>query len=178
VKNEKTPVIVERVVADIDEIVRSGALPRLADTSAGEREVKKALRKSLLKYQLHQDAELFERAYGYIRQYAAPGLRHDQAGGPQATDDPPDHHRAGVDARRQGLRGQPRRRIVLGDQRQAGQHVGGDGEAAVGHGGASRSLSQAAGAEQRAPGAGLLFVTREVTDKNRIQHGYIFTGAP
>jgi len=27
------------------------------------------LLKSLLKYQLHQDAELFERAYGYIRQY-------------------------------------------------------------------------------------------------------------
>ena len=31
--------------------------------------VKKALRKSLLKYQLHQDTELFDKAYGYIRQY-------------------------------------------------------------------------------------------------------------
>jgi type I restriction enzyme R subunit len=37
--------------------------------SAGEREVKQALRKTLLKYQLHQDAELFEEAYGYVRQY-------------------------------------------------------------------------------------------------------------
>jgi type I restriction enzyme R subunit len=38
-------------------------------TSAGEREVKKALRKTLLKYQLHQDDSLFEKAYGYIKQY-------------------------------------------------------------------------------------------------------------
>jgi type I restriction enzyme R subunit len=69
VKNEKTPVMVERVVADIDEIVRLVRFPGWQTTAAGEREVKKALRKSLLKYQLHQDAELFERAYGYIRQY-------------------------------------------------------------------------------------------------------------
>jgi hypothetical protein len=36
---------------------------------AGEREVKKALRKTLFKYKLHQDADLFDRAFGYIRQY-------------------------------------------------------------------------------------------------------------
>ena len=69
VKNDKTPVMVERVVTDIDEIVRLVRFPGWQTTAAGEREVKKALRKSLLKYQLHQDAELFERAYGYIRQY-------------------------------------------------------------------------------------------------------------
>lgn len=69
VKNERTPVMVERVVADIDEIVRLVRFPGWQTTAAGEREVKKALRKSLLKYQLHQDADLFERAYGYIRQY-------------------------------------------------------------------------------------------------------------
>ena len=34
-----------------------------------KREIKKALRKTLLTFQLHQDAELFERAYGYIRTY-------------------------------------------------------------------------------------------------------------
>jgi len=39
------------------------------NTASGEREVKKALRKGLLKYQLHQDVDLFERAYGYIKQY-------------------------------------------------------------------------------------------------------------
>jgi type I restriction enzyme R subunit len=69
VKNNKTPVMVERVVADIDEIVRLVRFPGWQTTAAGEREVKKALRKSLLKYQLHQDADLFDRAYGYIRQY-------------------------------------------------------------------------------------------------------------
>ena len=69
VKNDKTPVMVERVVTDIDEIVRLVRFPGWQSTAAGEREVKKALRKSLLKYQLHQDADLFDRAYGYIRQY-------------------------------------------------------------------------------------------------------------
>jgi type I restriction enzyme, R subunit len=69
VRNEKTPVMVERVVGDIDEIVRLVRFPGWQTTAAGEREVKKALRKSLLKYQLHQDGELFERAYGYVREY-------------------------------------------------------------------------------------------------------------
>lgn len=31
--------------------------------------MKKALRKALFKYRLHQDEELFEKAYSYIRQY-------------------------------------------------------------------------------------------------------------
>ena len=51
------------------EIVRLVRFPGWQTTAAGEREVKKALRKSLLKYQLHQDVDLFDRAYGYIRQY-------------------------------------------------------------------------------------------------------------
>jgi type I restriction-modification system DNA methylase subunit len=38
-------------------------------THAGEREVKMALRKTLFKYKLHQDQELFGRAYGYVRMY-------------------------------------------------------------------------------------------------------------
>ncbi len=46
VRNEKTPVVVERVVADIDEIVRLVRFPGWQHTSAGEREVKKALRKT------------------------------------------------------------------------------------------------------------------------------------
>ncbi len=69
VKNDKTPVVVERIVADIDGIVRLVRFPGWQQTAAGEREVKKALRKSLLKYQLHQDTELFDKAYGYVRQY-------------------------------------------------------------------------------------------------------------
>ncbi len=69
VKDEDTPVIVERIVKDIDEIVRMVRFPGWQGTSAGEREVQKALRKTLLKYHLHKDQELFDRAYGYIRQY-------------------------------------------------------------------------------------------------------------
>ncbi len=59
----------QRIVADIDEIVRLVRFPGWQSTTAGEREVQKALRKTLLKYQLHRDQELFDRAYGYIRQY-------------------------------------------------------------------------------------------------------------
>ncbi|MGG4604852.1 type I restriction endonuclease subunit R [Paenalcaligenes sp. Me131] len=69
VKTAETPIIVERVVADIDEIVRLVRFPGWQDTLAGEREIKKALRKSLFKYKLHADEELFEKAYSYIRQY-------------------------------------------------------------------------------------------------------------
>jgi type I restriction enzyme R subunit len=68
-RTEQTPVMVERVVADIDEIVRLVRFPGWQQTSAGEREVKKALRKALLKYQLHQESELFDKAFGYVRQY-------------------------------------------------------------------------------------------------------------
>ncbi len=68
-RNEDTPVVVERIVTDIDEIVRHVRFPDWQDTSAGEREVKKALRKTLFKYKLHQDKDLFTKAYGYIKQY-------------------------------------------------------------------------------------------------------------
>ncbi|BBP03574.1 hypothetical protein TPL01_11130 [Sulfuriferula plumbiphila] len=53
VKTAETPIMVERVVANIDEIVRLGRFPGWQDTLAGEREIKKALRKSLFKYKLH-----------------------------------------------------------------------------------------------------------------------------
>lgn len=69
VRNGDTPVIVERVVADIDEIVRQVRFPGWQQTEAGEREVKRALRRSLLKYKLHTDQDLFDRAYAYIIQY-------------------------------------------------------------------------------------------------------------
>lgn len=69
VKTAETPIMVERIVADIDEIVRLVRFPGWQGTLAGEREVKKALRKALFKYKLHADEELFEKAYSYIRQY-------------------------------------------------------------------------------------------------------------
>jgi type I restriction enzyme R subunit len=69
VRNEKTPMIVESIVNDIDEIVRIVCFPGWQQTIAGEREVKQALRKVLLKYTLHQDQDLFDRAYAYVAQY-------------------------------------------------------------------------------------------------------------
>ena len=68
-RNAKTPVMVERIVNDIDDIVRIVRFPGWQNTIAGEREVKQALRRTLLKYQLHTEQDLFDRAYAYIRQY-------------------------------------------------------------------------------------------------------------
>lgn len=68
-KNTKTPILVERVVTDIDEIVRLIRFPGWQATKSGEREVQKALRKVIyVKYQI-KDQDLFDKAFGYIRQY-------------------------------------------------------------------------------------------------------------
>ena len=61
-------VTVERVVSDIDEIVRQVRFPGWQQTAAGEREVTKALRKSLYRYQL-KNQDLFDRAYASILRY-------------------------------------------------------------------------------------------------------------
>jgi type I restriction enzyme R subunit len=68
-KTDQTPAVVERIVADIDSIVRVVRFPGWQQSIAGEREVQQALRKSLLKYKLHKDQLLFERAYAYIKEY-------------------------------------------------------------------------------------------------------------
>jgi type I restriction enzyme R subunit len=68
-KSKNTHIIVERIVTDIDEIVKKVRFPDWQHTSQGERLVQKELRKALLKYKLHTDQELFDRAYEYIRQY-------------------------------------------------------------------------------------------------------------
>lgn len=68
-RNGNTHIIVERIVNDIDEIVRKVRFPDWQSTSQGERLVQKELRKTLLKYQLHRDQDLFDRAFSYIRQY-------------------------------------------------------------------------------------------------------------
>ena len=68
-KTDKTPAVVERIVDDIDSIVRIVKFPGWQTTSSGEREVQRSLRKALLKYKLHTDQILFERAYAYIKEY-------------------------------------------------------------------------------------------------------------
>ncbi len=68
-RNGNTPVMVERVVTDIDEIVRLVRFPGWQSTKAGEREVQKALRKVVyVKYKI-KDQDLFDKAFGYVQQY-------------------------------------------------------------------------------------------------------------
>ena len=69
VRTKKTPIIVSRVVADIDAIVKPVRFEGWQRSTAGERDVKQALRKALLQYKLHTDQELFDKAYIYIKQY-------------------------------------------------------------------------------------------------------------
>ena len=67
--DDQTPAVVERIVSDIDAIVRVVSFPGWQQSISGEREVQKSLRQALLKYKLHKDQELFDRAYAYIKEY-------------------------------------------------------------------------------------------------------------
>ncbi len=68
-RNGDTPVIVERIVADIDNLVRVVRFPGWQGTKQGEREVQKALRKVVYVDYKIKDGDLFDRAFGYVRQY-------------------------------------------------------------------------------------------------------------
>lgn len=69
IKNKDTPVIVERIVADIDSIVKIVRFDGWQNTTAGKQEVKKALRSVVwIKYKI-KDKEVFDKAYSYIEQY-------------------------------------------------------------------------------------------------------------
>lgn len=69
VRNASTPIIVERIVGDIDNIVKIVRFEGWQDTSAGKQEVKKALRSVVwVKYKI-KDKELFDKAYNYIEMY-------------------------------------------------------------------------------------------------------------
>lgn len=69
VKNPNTPIIVERIVNDIDDIVKIVRFEGWQDTAAGKQEVKKALRSVIwVKYKI-KDNELFNKAYSYVEMY-------------------------------------------------------------------------------------------------------------
>ena len=69
IRNANTPVIVERIVKDIDDIVRIVRFDGWQDTVAGRKEVKKALRSVVsVKYKI-KDKDVFNKAYGYVEQY-------------------------------------------------------------------------------------------------------------
>ena len=69
VRNKNTPVIVERIVADIDNIVKIVRFDGWQNTTGGKQEVKKALRSVVwIKYKI-KDNDVFNKAYSYIEQY-------------------------------------------------------------------------------------------------------------
>jgi type I restriction enzyme R subunit len=68
-KTDQTPAVVERIVTDIDAIVRVVRFPGWQNSNQGEREVQSSLRKILwAKYKI-KDQTLFDRAYAYIKEY-------------------------------------------------------------------------------------------------------------
>jgi type I restriction enzyme R subunit len=68
-KTDKTPIIVERIVTDIDSIVKIVRFDGWQNTTAGQKEVKKALRSVIWnKYKIH-DNDVFNKAYNYIEEY-------------------------------------------------------------------------------------------------------------
>jgi type I restriction enzyme R subunit len=67
--SEGTPVIVERIVADIDKVVRTVRFEGWQQTHGGDKEVRQALRKTLyVKYKIRNN-DVFEKAYGYVAEY-------------------------------------------------------------------------------------------------------------
>lgn len=69
VRAESTPVIVERLVNDIDAIVKIVRFPGWKDSSEGRKTVKRTLREVVMvKYKI-RDKAVFDKAYGYVEQY-------------------------------------------------------------------------------------------------------------
>lgn len=69
VKNPNTPIIVERIVNDIDDIVKIVRFEGWQNTTAGKQEVKKALRSVVwVKYKI-KDKDVFDKAYSYVEMY-------------------------------------------------------------------------------------------------------------
>ena len=59
----------ERVVQDIDDAVRKVRTPDWQSSPEDVRVVQESLRKTLLKYQLQSDQQLFDRTLAFVRQY-------------------------------------------------------------------------------------------------------------
>ena len=64
-----TPIIVERVVEDIDGIVKIVRFDGWQDSNQGRNDVKKSLRSVIWNKYKNKDKDVFDKAYGYIEQY-------------------------------------------------------------------------------------------------------------
>ena len=69
VRNKNTPVIVERIVSDIDGVVRIVSFPGWQNTPTGRREVSRNLRDVIMHRYRIKDKEVFDKAYSYVEQY-------------------------------------------------------------------------------------------------------------
>jgi type I restriction enzyme R subunit len=65
---DTAPDIIERVVKEIDEVVRQVRFTNWQKSYEGSREVRRAIRQALRKYGLAHEHELFDRAYEYVEQ--------------------------------------------------------------------------------------------------------------
>ena len=69
IKNNSTPLIVERIVSDIDSIVKIVRFDGWQNTSAGKQEVRSVLNKVIwVKYKI-KERDVFNKAYSYIEMY-------------------------------------------------------------------------------------------------------------
>ena len=68
-KLDTTPAMIEKIVDDIDSIVKVTRFDGWQGTRSGDRGIQRAIRQVLLKYQLHRDQDLFDRVYEYVRQH-------------------------------------------------------------------------------------------------------------
>ena len=68
VKNKSTPIIVERIVKEIDDIVKIVRFPGWQNTEQGRKDVTTALKSVFIKKRLF-DNDLFDKAYEYVQQY-------------------------------------------------------------------------------------------------------------
>ena len=69
VRNDNTPVIVERIVNDIDGIVKIVRFPGWQNTPTGRREVSRNLRDVIMRKYRIKDQDVFNKAYSYVEQY-------------------------------------------------------------------------------------------------------------
>ena len=69
VRNENTPVIVERIVNDIDGIVKIVRFPGWQNVRAGRTEVSRNLRDIIMRKYRIKDPDVFSKAYSYVEQY-------------------------------------------------------------------------------------------------------------
>ncbi len=69
IRTEHTPVMVERIVSDIDGIVKLVRFDGWQNTATGQKEVQRALRKIVWQKYSIKDQDVFEKAYRYIEEY-------------------------------------------------------------------------------------------------------------